>query len=337
MSTIKALLLTALLLCVICFLNAGCNNSGDSGVVGLTQGSGTDVPFTPTPTATKNGYSEIEWAQDTTIRMNPGNVAADYLEPYDGTPHASRPDSGGSDYDVIPLVISEGANFTYSLDSADTTTTIKKAVLIDSSGNTLFTIDKTTPSVTKYLAPGNYDLLVYSGYSVSEANEDHRIVFLYSPQTKDASGKFSQADLKQLLSTKSCPRGDLTGADLSHAKLDQADLRYANLDHAELFAASLFQADLRYANLTDAKLNDADLRQASLNYANLENADLEDANVAMVDLSYANLKDANLTDANLTGANLLETVMPNWSLYNCGTNHPQSWPFDPPPEKWRQN
>jgi hypothetical protein len=76
----KAFLVTALFLCVISFFNAGCNNSGDSGVVGLTgQGNGTDVPFTPTSTATKNGYSEIEWAQDLTMRLKPGQVGATYL------------------------------------------------------------------------------------------------------------------------------------------------------------------------------------------------------------------------------------------------------------------
>ena len=59
----------------------------------------------------------------------------------------------------------------------------------------------------------------------------------------------------------------LHGADLRHANLCGADLRYANLRHANLCGA-----DLRYANLSYAHLHGADLRYADLCGANLSDA-----------------------------------------------------------------
>lgn len=100
--------------------------------------------------------------------------------------------------------------------------------------------------------------------------------------------------MRQLLSSKSCPGcdlsgaglvfaqlagGDLTGANLVRANLSQSDLTGANLTNANLVGASLSSANLAGANLAGANLGGADLRGAYLMNANLEGADLTNANL----------------------------------------------------------
>ncbi|MDZ8184830.1 MAG: pentapeptide repeat-containing protein [Nostoc sp. ChiSLP02] len=51
--------------------------------------------------------------------------------------------------------------------------------------------------------------------------------------------------IKQLLTTKKCPKCDLGGADLTNADLAGADLREAELTDAKLDGANLQGSDLR--------------------------------------------------------------------------------------------
>jgi len=95
-------------------------------------------------------------------------------------------------------------------------------------------------------------------------------------------------DLNTLLSTNSCVRCDLTGA---------------NLVGANLFQANLGGAVLADANLTGAGLVDAILRGAFLNGANLT-----EANLIGADLSGATWCDGNLCPAGSTGTCELVTV-----------------------------
>ena len=117
---------------------------------------------------------------------------------------------------------------------------------------------------------------------------------------------------------------DLTGANLSHAKLFGADLRRANLSHvdmycADLSGASLFSANLRKANLSGAKLRDADLGRVNMRYGKLFNTDLTRANLRKaylvhVDLSGANLSHAKLFGADLRRANLTKSTLESADL-----------------------
>ena len=87
---------------------------------------------------------------------------------------------------------------------------------------------------------------------------------------------------------------NLFRADLSHAWLPSASLRYADL----------YEANLSDANLQSAYLSDADLRRANLNGANLSYAKLSGADLSGANLSGTNLNGANLSDAVLSGVDL---------------------------------
>jgi len=66
-----------------------------------------------------------------------------------------------------------------------------------------------------------------------------------------------------------------------------------------------WSGELKGANLAGATLQDANLEGANLQGANLEDAYLEDANLQGADLEGANLRNADLEGANLQGARLV--------------------------------
>ena len=104
-------------------------------------------------------------------------------------------------------------------------------------------------------------------------------------------------------------KADLTGANLSWAKLLRTNLTGADLSKADLSGANLFEAHLSWAkllrtNLSGSNLFESNLSVAHLSWANLSGANLSGANLTGADLTGANLTGANLSGANLSGANL---------------------------------
>ena len=97
---------------------------------------------------------------------------------------------------------------------------------------------------------------------------------------------------------------DLSGADLSNAKLAKTNLRSAHLSKANLSHARLRWADLRGAQLADANIGAADLRSVNLRLAELSNAILRNADLSDADLGGASLNDVDLSGANVSGTNL---------------------------------
>ena len=99
----------------------------------------------------------------------------------------------------------------------------------------------------------------------------------------------------------------LSGANLSHlelsdANLSEAELKGTNLSDANLSDANLSEAKLKGANLSDANLSDANLSHAKLDGADLSLAILPGADLSGAELKGAILSDAKLSDAKLEGA-----------------------------------
>ena len=89
------------------------------------------------------------------------------------------------------------------------------------------------------------------------------------------------------------------------------DLKNANLEGANLWAAKLEGADLQGANLLRAFLLGADLQGANLKNAILEDAYLYEANLEGALLQNAVLNETDFKDANLTDVNLLNADINN--------------------------
>jgi len=107
---------------------------------------------------------------------------------------------------------------------------------------------------------------------------------------------------------------DLHDAEIRGARLDNAQLGYANLRDAQLQDANLYHADLRLTILAGAQLQGADLRGAQLQGAKLGGAQLPgveliSAQLQDADLSWALLQDANLMSAQLQRATLINTYL----------------------------
>lgn len=110
--------------------------------------------------------------------------------------------------------------------------------------------------------------------------------------------------VKKLLSTGTCFRCDLSGANLSGTHLIGVDLREANLQGANLTRANLEGADIRGANLEGANLT-----AAFLTNADLKNADLDGVNLTEATVYFANVYGASMEGMILTDANILNTAI----------------------------
>ena len=120
---------------------------------------------------------------------------------------------------------------------------------------------------------------------------------------------------------------DLGGTNMNGASLHFADLAGANLDRAELHGALLYVADLTAAILTGANLTNARIHGANLTGANLTGANLTGANLAGAWLTNADLTGAWLTNADLTGANLTGANL-GGALWPSGDAVPAGWQLD---------
>jgi len=118
------------------------------------------------------------------------------------------------------------------------------------------------------------------------------------------SGTFAWNDWKK--------KNDGIRIDLSHARIDRADLMGADLSGVDLTGANLSRADLRIANFYRANLNNANLNQANLigayfRWANLNEAKLRGAALMEASFAKASAKKATFIEADLTNAMFNET------------------------------
>jgi uncharacterized protein YjbI with pentapeptide repeats len=114
------------------------------------------------------------------------------------------------------------------------------------------------------------------------------------------------------------PNADLTGA-----KLEQANLHGAELPQSFLADASLIDADLSDTNMYGAHLQSTDLTNADLSGAGLENADLRDSTLLGTDLN-----DADLEGANLKGADGWETQQLTLAMSLQGATMPNGQKYE---------
>jgi uncharacterized protein YjbI with pentapeptide repeats len=113
-----------------------------------------------------------------------------------------------------------------------------------------------------------------------------------------AEGRLNNANLRGA-DLREC---DLSNADLRGADLSWADIRRANLRGSTISHATLRGANCAGADFSDAQISNADLEGTKLQEANLRDVHLNDSNLRDVDLSGALMVRTNLENAILTGA-----------------------------------
>ena len=168
--------------------------------------------------------TETDLASDPNLRLEPGQVGVTFLEPIDAA-DASAPDTGTVGVDVIPFLVSEAGTYTYALDPDDTSGTIARAEVSDAGsgfhihGLLRATLMPSSPTATVTLDAGQYDLVIYSGYTSSQESGSHRAVFLRPsgrtatdvPAGSGRSRSADQLDVRRPTSTNACPGCDLYG------------------------------------------------------------------------------------------------------------------------------
>jgi uncharacterized protein YjbI with pentapeptide repeats len=123
----------------------------------------------------------------------------------------------------------------------------------------------------------------------------------------------SQADVKKLDDVarfSTCPKCDLTGADLQNrlfrlANWPGANLAGAKLDNSDLAGAILWDtnfqgASMTYTNLSGAQLMGANLSGANLQYSWLLHAQAQNVNFGDADLTNARVKGMQVHGADLS-------------------------------------
>jgi uncharacterized protein YjbI with pentapeptide repeats len=154
---------------------------------------------------------------------------------------------------------------------------------------------------------------------------------LYLTSSRDAGGcvTASRADLSKAkldnanllgidLSRARLEEATLQGANLANALLTGADFNSAHLEKASLEAAEAQATDLLFARLQGANLNGIRLQGARLASARLQGAYLRRADLRGADMSNVDLEGATLELAMLQGATLKDAVLKATDLRGAG-------------------
>jgi len=161
---------------------------------------------------------------------------------------------------------------------------------------------------------------------------------------RDPSRDIRQIDLSGAnLSGAKLGRANLAGADLRRTILAAADLKGALLNEREDFTRADLdgRADLRLAHLEGAHLQDAHLERARLNSTHLERARLrgahfDDATLIGAHSTGAHIDGARFADAKLMHADFTHLFDSHADMTGANLNH-ALWPgYLNPPEGWRQ-
>ncbi len=133
---------------------------------------------------------------------------------------------------------------------------------------------------------------------------------------------------RKWVETETPRRLDLSGINLAKCNLREANLSGARLFEANLVFADLREANLSYATLSRADLSYADLKSADLRGASLNNANLGGINLCDAKLAWAKLQKANLGGANLERANLYWTLLDGADLNKANLTNAYVWRTD---------
>ena len=156
-------------------------------------------------------------------------------------------------------------------------------------------------------------LLYFINWAIRREEKDKLI-----NQFASESNSFALDATKRLRKKGWLMNGELNGIDMTHAKLDNANLSKSTLQeidfsYASMKKSNLIEADFSNSNLTGADLSTSECRWANfqntnLRWANLEGATLDGANFEGADLRFARLGKINESTVSLDGALLSQKL-----------------------------
>jgi uncharacterized protein YjbI with pentapeptide repeats len=153
---------------------------------------------------------------------------------------------------------------------------------------------------------------------------DQEIPSVHGARMNSANLRYAQA-YGVFLANAHLWRADFEGAFMPEADLRGADLGEGNLRSAELDGARMYRANLDRAQLDGANLARADLREANMSYDSLTNAILTDARLDGATLYGARLPSATLIRASLEKADLRGSHMEGANLDRADLGQAYLW------------
>ncbi|MGA8367554.1 MAG: pentapeptide repeat-containing protein [Candidatus Acidiferrales bacterium] len=169
--------------------------------------------------------------------------------------------------------------------------------------------------------------LTEAAISTKPANwtgDDQEISSVRGARMNGANLRYAQA-YGVFLANAHLWRADFEGAFMPEADLRGADLGESNMRSAELDGARMFRANLDRAQLDSANLSRADLREANMSYDSLANAILTDARLDGATLYGARLSSATLIRASLEKADLRDSHMEGANLDRADLEQAYLW------------
>lgn len=235
-------------------------------------------------------------------------------------------DTGVAGQDIIPINIDAEENLEFAID--DSTGSGHYAQLLDQRHQVALTIESGAPAYAT-VAEGSYYLKLHN------TGADSLLIFIRREDASVASRTaqaMSDSSKTILITTGSCERCDLSGANLSNLNLNGVNLfmswlNNTNLSWSYLQSADLSQTQMREANLSHATLISASFRNAAITRSNFSNARAGSVNFMNVsgegaifngtDLAQASFVEANLESCNLRSTNLSGADFTNANMQKC--------------------
>ncbi|MEL6559574.1 MAG: pentapeptide repeat-containing protein [Bacteroidota bacterium] len=156
---------------------------------------------------------------------------------------------------------------------------------------------------------------------LSEIGNPKDILFWLSKLSSSFSNDdFAFKNLNHLnLFEASIPRVNLSQTNLENSNLQNADLSGAHLDAARLQETNLQKANLSIAILDNASIIETNLEEANLKQASLKEANIFAASLQKADLSNVTATRCDFTASNLSGAKLVgaKLARANFTRANC--------------------
>lgn len=131
---------------------------------------------------------------------------------------------------------------------------------------------------------------------------------------------------------------DLTKADLSMSRFEDADFAGAKLNKTHMQQAKLCGADFENAELNGTIMRNAKLCGANMSNAKIIEADLSETNLADANFEFAHFKDTLIRGASLKGANLVTSNLVGVDLSESkpwqAKLYPEAFPYPTYDETW---
>jgi uncharacterized protein YjbI with pentapeptide repeats len=274
-----------LLLCLVVALG-GCSDS-------ITNSTGTSDKF--------KARTEAEFSMNREAVI-PGAVMYVSLEHLGSPADSVNGDTGGIGEDVITYSYTETATHRIRLDAG----ALFKARLVNASGAVMYLLNNPGDTARVNIPAGNYKLYLTSVLNYGSASGVSQPVFIQQDSAAiksgaglGAQGGYDPGQLNQLLTTKKC-----AGCNLNDVTIVGQDLSGADLTRARMWNSVLIGVNFSHGNFDNLELMNATVTGCNFSGGNFNRTVLNGSKFSLSDFSGAVCESWSAKNLDLLGCNL---------------------------------